>query len=56
MERYFRILDCESVKDFALEFENNVYKFIGYKNGYIALDTDDGELLFTQDEVEEVII
>lgn len=56
MNRYFKVLDVESVQDFAIGFEDEIYKFIGYKNDYIALDTEDGELLFTKDEVEEVII
>ncbi|MGL6184860.1 MAG: hypothetical protein ACRC1T_05720 [Clostridium chrysemydis] len=67
--RKFKVLDCESVKDFALGFENEVFelavvidkKYLD-KNpdinenciGCYILNTYDGELIFTPEEVEEV--
>lgn len=67
--RKFRILDVESVQDFALGFQNEIFELVAVidndyleaheninKNclGYYILNTYDGELIFAPDEVEEI--
>ncbi|MCH1964305.1 hypothetical protein ACOT7R_16340 [Clostridium perfringens] len=70
MRREFRVLDTESVKEFASGLENQIFDLVTiidsnylekYKDvnenclGYYILNTCDGRLIFSPDEVEEVI-
>lgn len=67
--RKFRVLDVESVQDFASGFENEIFELVTvidndylatHENinkkclGYYILNTYDGELIFAPDEVEEI--
>lgn len=68
MKKY-RVLDCESVQDFASDFVGEVFELITICDkeyiekedltekclGCLVLNTYDGELIFQPDEVEEVI-
>lgn len=70
MKREFRVLDIESVREFATGLENKIFdlatvidndylekhKDIGSGClGYYILNTCDGRLIFSPDEVEEVV-
>ena len=55
----YTILDTESTRDFAESLIGMTFKITGYTkfiNGveYIELDTCDGELLFSENEIEIV--
>ncbi|HFD2052236.1 TPA: hypothetical protein ACF2DE_002967 [Clostridium perfringens] len=69
MKKY-KILDCESTRDFAESLINKVFELVAViandyleKNldvnkkclNYLILDTYDGELIFAPDEVEEEV-
>lgn len=68
MKKY-RVLDCESVKDFADGFQGEIFELVAIIDnsylennpninkkclGYIVLNTYDGEIIFAPDEVEEI--
>lgn len=70
MKREFRVLDTESVREFATGLENQIFDLVTiidsnylekHKDigsgclGYYILNTCDGKLIFAPDEVEEVI-
>ena len=70
MKRKFRVLDTESVREFAAGLENQIFDLVAiidssylekHKDtgsgclGYYILNTCDGKLIFAPDEVEEVI-
>ena len=53
MKKY-TILNTESTREFCEDLIGNAFECIGKKDGYIILDTIDGELLFDEDEVKEI--
>ena len=53
MKKY-TILSTESTKEFCKDLIGNAFECIGKKDGYIILNTIDGELLFAEDEVKEI--
>ena len=60
MKKEYTILDTESVKDFAESLIGMIFKATGFTkviNGvnYIELDTCDGDLLFAEDELHQIV-
>ncbi len=53
MKKY-TILNTESTREFCEDLIGNAFECIGNKDNYIILNTMDGELLFTEDEVREI--
>ena len=60
MKMEYTILDTDSVRDFAGSLIGMSFKATGFTkviNGvnYIELDTCDGELLFAEDELQQIV-
>ena len=53
MKKY-SILNTESTQEFCKDLIGNAFECIGKEDNYIILDTIDGELMFTEDEVVEI--
>ena len=53
MKKY-TILNTESTREFCKDLIGNAFECIGEKDDYIILNTIDGELLFTEEEVKEI--
>ena len=53
MKKY-TILNTESTREFCKDLIGNAFEYIGEKDGYIILNTIDGELLFAEDEIKEI--
>lgn len=53
-QRYFKVLDVETVKDFCDGFQGQIFPLYKETRGEIILTTPDGELIFFLNEVEEI--
>ena len=54
MKEKYTILNTESTREFCKDLIGNAFECIGKKDDFIILNTIDGELLFTEEEVKEI--